>query len=159
MLGSDSLCLLNKSITSSLHVAWPWSVTDLKCDPSLSPSPHTTVFYQLSCLLSSSLLGFGDMKLTCALRGIQTARQLLQETRPGCVPAVFLAFVVLLGHQWVVEPGSTEAAVLAGFLSSIPAVHGHRPGQCWVWSRARVWVCGLWRGRGGILEKRRGKQK
>ncbi len=58
---------------------------------------------------------------------------------PCRISLVFLAFVVLLCHQWVVEPGTTQAAVLARL-----AVIGQRL------PRGRGRVCGLRGGRGWL---------
>lgn len=81
----------------------------------------------------------GDWRLTCAFIGIQTTSQLLQQSCPCRISLVFLAFVVLLCHQWVVEPGTTQAAVLARL-----AVIGQRL------PRGRGRVCGLRGGRGWL---------
>lgn len=85
-------------------------------------------------------------RLTCALRGVQAARQLLQESRPGGVPAVLLALVVLLRHQRVVEPGAAQAAVLSRLPAAVAAHHRRRPGHVGVGRGARAGVC---RNRGG----------
>lgn len=87
----------------------------------------------------------------CALRGIQTPRELLQEACSGCVPSVFLALVVLLGHQRVVEPGPAQAAVLPRLSSAVCADHRHGPRQGGGRRGARGGVCGNRGGRGGIL--------
>lgn len=94
-----------------------------------------------SCLLQSS-----SGRLTCALCGVQAARQLLQESRPGRVPAVLLALVVLLRHQRVVEPGAAQAAVLSRLPAAVAAHHRRRPGHVGVGRRAGAGVC---RNRGG----------
>jgi len=63
---------------------------------------------------------------------------------------VFLALVVLLGHQRVVEPGSTQAAVLPGLSPAVSADPCQGPSQIRGRSRAPSGVCGQRGGRGGI---------
>lgn len=89
-------------------------------------------------------------RLTCALRGVQAARQLLQESRPGRIPAMLLALVMLLRHQRVVEPGAAQAAVLSRLPAAVAAHHRRRPGHVGVGRRARGWVCRN-RGRWGAI--------
>lgn len=90
------------------------------------------------CDISHDIYDSGDWRLTCAFIGIQTASQLLQQSCPCRISLVFLAFVVLLCHQWVVKPGATQATVLARL-----SVIGQRLPR----GRGRRFVCGLRGGR------------
>lgn len=57
---------------------------------------------------------------------------------------MFLALVVLLGHQGIVEPGTAQAAVLARLSPAISSDHGHGQGQGGGRWGARTGICGNW---------------
>lgn len=70
---------------------------------------------------------------------------------------MFLALVVLLGHQRVVEPGSAQAAVFPSLSSAVSADHRQGPSPVRGGRRAGGGVCGQRGGRGGVWRGGRGE--
>lgn len=142
-------------IKTSVHVSTRPDPPPLPPSPSRSSRkrstlvvfPHTRSQHPRCCCCCCCLaVTCAAARLTCALRGVQAARQLLEEARPGRVPAVLLALVVLLGHQRIVEPGAAQAAVLARLSPAVSPDHGHGQGQGGGRRGARAGI----RGSGGL---------